>query len=120
MYAYFRNGEVEKKGFKNTILQHHYHGREVRALEYFGKRKIDDAMEKRFVYLPELGMLEYKPPLDAQSALLFATGGEDTLLKLHQCKKANHLEAVAFSNANDFLLLDSSQIFLTLKTSLSP
>lgn len=35
LYAYFRNGEVEKKGFKTTILQQHYHGREVRALKYF-------------------------------------------------------------------------------------
>lgn len=63
LYAYFRDTSSITEGFKDSILQGNYHGREVRALRF----------------LPLL-------PSDANGhqPMLFATGGEDTILRIQQ------------------------------------
>lgn len=63
LYAYFRDTTRISDGFKDSILQGNYHGREVRALRF----------------LPLL-------PADAtgNQPMLFATGGEDTILRIQQ------------------------------------
>lgn len=59
LYAYFRDTSSVTDGFKESILQSNYHGREVRALRFL-------------------------PSSLCQDALLFATGGEDTILRIQQ------------------------------------
>lgn len=59
LYAYFRDTSSATDGFKESILQSNYHGREVRALRFL-------------------------PSSLAKGAILFATGGEDTLLRIQQ------------------------------------
>lgn len=63
LYAYFRDTSSITEGFKDSILQGNYHGREVRALRF----------------LPLL-------PADANGnqPMLLATGGEDTILRIQQ------------------------------------
>ncbi|KAI8973292.1 WD40-repeat-containing domain protein [Mycotypha africana] len=56
LYAYVRNTSGEADGFHDSILQDYYHGREVRAL----------------CFLP------------ISDAMVFATGGEDTILRIQQ------------------------------------
>ncbi|KAI8884166.1 WD40 repeat-like protein [Backusella circina FSU 941] len=55
--TYFRDATDE--GFKDSILQENYHGREVRAIQFL-------------------------PLWDQDAPLLFATAGEDTLLRIQQ------------------------------------
>ncbi|KAI8369417.1 WD40-repeat-containing domain protein [Radiomyces spectabilis] len=62
LYAYFRDGATIGGGFDESILQENYHGREVRAIEY----------------------LNLFPEMKNDAPLIFATGGEDTLLRLQQ------------------------------------
>jgi WD40 repeat protein len=59
LYAYFRDTSSITDGFNESILQSNYHGREVRALRF----------------LPLLGN---------DKMMLFATGGEDTILRIQQ------------------------------------
>jgi hypothetical protein len=63
LYAYFRDTSSVTDGFNDSILQGNYHGREVRALRF----------------LPLL-------PADANGnqPMLFATSGEDTILRIQQ------------------------------------
>ncbi|KAK4515202.1 uncharacterized protein ATC70_002812 [Mucor velutinosus] len=61
LYAYFRETSSATDGFKESILQSNYHGREVRAL----------------CFLPPSLSVE-------EGAILFATGGEDTILRIQQ------------------------------------
>lgn len=63
LYAYFRDISSVADGFKDSILQGNYHGRDVRAL----------------CFLPII-------PADANGnqPMLFATGGEDTILRIQQ------------------------------------
>ncbi|KAI8354146.1 WD40-repeat-containing domain protein [Choanephora cucurbitarum] len=56
LYAYLRDEEENQNHFYDSILQPNYHGREVRALRFF----------------------------TLSSKLFFATGGEDTLLRIQQ------------------------------------
>ncbi|KAI8644295.1 WD40-repeat-containing domain protein [Parasitella parasitica] len=58
LYAYFRDTSSVTDNFSESILQGNYHGREVRALRFL--------------------------PLVSSNAILFATGGEDTLLRIQQ------------------------------------
>ncbi|KAI9265969.1 WD40-repeat-containing domain protein [Sporodiniella umbellata] len=60
LFAYFRNTSSTNDGFNDSILQNNYHGREVRAVRF-----INASSEK-------------------DSPVLFATGGEDTLLRIQQ------------------------------------
>ncbi|KAI9468964.1 MAG: hypothetical protein EXX96DRAFT_589929 [Benjaminiella poitrasii] len=66
LYAYFRDTSSITDGFKNSILQNNYHAREVRAIRY----------------LP----LHFKGERcqTGKEPLLFATGGEDTILRIQQ------------------------------------
>ncbi|KAI9317701.1 WD40-repeat-containing domain protein [Dichotomocladium elegans] len=61
LYAYFRDGTAIHDGFEETILQENFDGRDVRSVRF----------------LDVSSNVNEKP-------LLFATGGEDTLLKIHQ------------------------------------
>ncbi|KAG2195930.1 hypothetical protein INT47_002703 [Mucor saturninus] len=63
LYAYFRDTSSITEGFKDSILQGNYHGREVRALRF----------------LPLL-----PPDADGHQPMLYATGGEDTILRIQQ------------------------------------
>ncbi|KAI9269722.1 hypothetical protein EDC94DRAFT_599738 [Helicostylum pulchrum] len=63
LYAYFRDTSSISEGFKDSILQANYHGREVRALRF----------------LPLLN-----PDESGNQPMLFATGGEDTILRIQQ------------------------------------
>jgi WD40 repeat protein len=58
LYAYFRDTSSVTDGFNESILQGNYHGREVRALRFL--------------------------PLLSQDVILFATSGEDTILRIQQ------------------------------------
>jgi WD40 repeat protein len=55
--TYFR--DTVNEGFKDNVLQENYHGREVRAIQFL-------------------------PLFDKDAPLLFATAGEDTLLRIQQ------------------------------------
>lgn len=61
LFAYFRNTSSINDGFNDSILQNNYHGREVRALCF-----LDSFSE------------------DKHNPILFATGGEDTILRIQQ------------------------------------
>lgn len=58
LYVYFRDTSSVTDGFKDSILQRNYHGRDARAIRYL--------------------------PVGEDGAVLFATSGEDTILKIHQ------------------------------------
>ncbi|KAG1376263.1 hypothetical protein G6F61_007744 [Rhizopus arrhizus] len=62
LFAYFRDTSSINDGFSDSILQHNYHGREVRALRFLDSITIDGT----------------------QKPILFATGGEDTILRIQQ------------------------------------
>ncbi|KAI9018667.1 WD40-repeat-containing domain protein [Phycomyces nitens] len=62
LYAYFRDGSSISGGFNESILLDNYHGRDVRAIRY----------------------MKLFPDSPAPEPLLFATGGEDTILRLQQ------------------------------------
>ncbi|KAG0173417.1 WD repeat-containing protein 6 [Apophysomyces sp. BC1015] len=63
LYGYIRNGDNSINGtFGESLLQENYHGREVRAIRF----------------------LKYFDENDDDQPLLFATGGEDTILRLQQ------------------------------------
>ncbi|KAI8062820.1 uncharacterized protein B0P05DRAFT_556237 [Gilbertella persicaria] len=59
LYAYLRDTSSTTDGFNDSILQTNYHGREVRAIRFL-------------------------PLLSDSHSLLFATGGEDTILRIQQ------------------------------------
>ncbi|ORX62274.1 WD40 repeat-like protein [Hesseltinella vesiculosa] len=61
IFAYISEGSQSKDQFKESIMQQGYHGRETRALQYF-----DNTQD------------------GPEAPLLFATAGEDTLLRIHQ------------------------------------
>ena len=63
LYAYFRDTTNMTDGFNDSILQNNYHGREVRAL----------------CFLPLL-----TADSNGNQPMLFATGGEDTILRIQQ------------------------------------
>ncbi|CEP20055.1 hypothetical protein [Parasitella parasitica] len=62
LYAYFRDTSSVTDSFSESILQRNYHGREVRALRF----------------------LPLTLPGTSDAAMLFATGGEDTILRIQQ------------------------------------
>ncbi|KAI7878980.1 WD40 repeat-like protein [Lichtheimia hyalospora FSU 10163] len=64
LYAYFRDGSVIHDGFDESVLQENFHGRDVRALQF-----LDTLVENN-------GM--------SSNTVLFATGGEDTILRINQ------------------------------------
>ncbi|KAI8885675.1 WD40 repeat-like protein [Backusella circina FSU 941] len=57
LYSYFRDTSTQVEGYRDSILQPNYHGRDVRAIHFM---RFDD------------------------EAIAFATGGEDTVLRLQQ------------------------------------
>lgn len=63
LYAYFRDTSSISEGFKDSILQGNYHGREVRALRFLPLLPADE---------------------NGNQPMLFATGGEDTILRIQQ------------------------------------
>ncbi|KAL9548787.1 hypothetical protein MBANPS3_005506 [Mucor bainieri] len=71
LYAYFRDTSSATDGFKESILQSNYHGREVRALRFLPSSLSASAAAA------EGGG-------GGGGALLFATGGEDTILRIQQ------------------------------------
>lgn len=63
LYAYFRDTSSITEGFKDSILQGNYHGREVRALRFLPLLPAD---------------------VEGNQPMLYATGGEDTILRIQQ------------------------------------
>ncbi|ORZ08686.1 WD40-repeat-containing domain protein [Absidia repens] len=63
IYAYIRDGNSTVDGYQESTLQENYHGREVRTIKY-----LESAMNRN----------------DTDGPILFATGGEDTILRIHQ------------------------------------
>ncbi|KAI8089880.1 WD40-repeat-containing domain protein [Halteromyces radiatus] len=64
IYAYIRDGSNSTNGFQEITLQSNFHGREVRAMKY--------------LKLPANSGDHSNQPI------VFATGGEDTILRIHQ------------------------------------
>ncbi|KAI9258743.1 WD40-repeat-containing domain protein [Phascolomyces articulosus] len=62
LYAYFRNESSANGGFSSTVIQDNFHGRDVRAIRYLNSTITDDP----------------------SFPLVFASAGEDTVLKFHQ------------------------------------
>jgi WD40 repeat protein len=62
LYTYFRDTSAQVEGYKDSILQHNYHGRDVRAVHYIRMGK----------------------------DIVFATGGEDTVLRIQKYQSANY------------------------------
>ncbi|KAI8141833.1 WD40-repeat-containing domain protein [Fennellomyces sp. T-0311] len=63
LFAYFRNESMATGGFNSTVIQDNFHGRDVRAVRYLNDTLADT---------------------DPSFPLLFASAGEDTVLKFHQ------------------------------------
>ncbi|CDS06389.1 hypothetical protein LRAMOSA08917 [Lichtheimia ramosa] len=64
LYAYFRDGSAINDGFDESVLQENFHGRDVRALQF-----LDTLVEDQRI---------------SSHPVLFATGGEDTILRINQ------------------------------------
>ncbi|KAI7855064.1 WD40-repeat-containing domain protein [Circinella umbellata] len=62
LYAYFRNESSTHGGFNSTVIQDNFHGRDVRAIRYLNSTITNDP----------------------SFPLVFASAGEDTVLKFHQ------------------------------------
>ncbi|CAO3609505.1 unnamed protein product [Cunninghamella echinulata] len=64
LYVYIRDGTNTVNGFEDSTLQSNYHGREVRSIKYLDYANDDQPSLSR--------------------PIIFATSGEDTILRIHQ------------------------------------
>ncbi|CAO3623930.1 unnamed protein product [Cunninghamella blakesleeana] len=99
LYAYIRDGTNTTNGFEDSTLQSNYHGREVRTIKYLDCTNDNQSSSNR--------------------PILFATSGEDTILRIHQYspdqdskyithstirKHTSVIKSIEWSYGNDILL----------------
>ncbi|KAI9492531.1 WD40-repeat-containing domain protein [Zychaea mexicana] len=76
LFAYFRNESSVNGSFSSTVIQDNFHGRDVRAVRYLSSAVTNDP----------------------SFPLLFASAGEDTVLKFHQYIPSLNTKFATLSN----------------------